>query len=140
MRHHRDHVDSDMHASPHRFGRFELRPGEGVLLAEGAPVAIGARAFDLLVAFAEKPGALITKDELLATVWPGLVVEENNLQVQVSTLRKVLGPSALSTIPGRGYRFNLAVERADGSSTTSVIETGSFAERAAESPSSTTRT
>src|SRR4030095_12386749 len=71
-----------------RFGRFELRPSERVLFAGGAPGALGARAFDLLVAFVDRPGALITKDELLATVWEGLVVEENNLQVQVSTLRK----------------------------------------------------
>jgi DNA-binding winged helix-turn-helix (wHTH) protein len=71
------------------------------------------RAFDLLIAFVDRPGTLITKDDLLATVWPGLVVEENNLQVQVSTLRKIIGQSALATIPGRGYRFNLAVSRAD---------------------------
>ena len=82
---------------------------ERALLADGMPVALGARAFDLLVAFVDRPGTLITKDDLLATVWPGLVVEENNLQVQVSTLRKILGPGALATIPGRGYRFNLAV-------------------------------
>ena len=100
-------------SSSHRFGRFELRPSERVLLADGTPVAIGARAFDLLIAFVDRPGTLITKDDLLATVWPGLVVEENNLQVQVSTLRKIIGQSALATIPGRGYRFNLAVSRAD---------------------------
>src|SRR5262249_49922556 len=96
-----------------RFGRFELRPGERALLTDGAPVALGARAFDLLVALTERPGSLITKDDLLATVWQGLVVEENNLQVQVSTLRKILGQSALATIPGRGYRFNLPVAIAD---------------------------
>ncbi len=79
---------------PRRFGRFELRPSERVFVAEGTPVAIGARAFDLLVAFVDRPGTLITKDELLAIVWPGLVVEVNNLQVQVSTLRKILGQSA----------------------------------------------
>ena len=93
-----------------RFGRFELRPAERVLLEDGEPVTIGARAFDLLVALAERPGSLIAKDELLATVWPGLVVEENNVQVQVSTLRKILGQSALATIPGRGYRFNLPID------------------------------
>ncbi|HET7097972.1 MAG TPA: winged helix-turn-helix domain-containing protein [Casimicrobiaceae bacterium] len=96
-----------------RFGRFELRPGERALFADGAPVALGARAFDLLVALTERPGSLITKDDLLATVWQGLVVEENNLQVQVSTLRKILGQSALATIPGRGYRFNVPVVSAD---------------------------
>jgi len=92
-----------------RFGRFELRPQQRLLLADGVPVALGARAFDLLEAFVDRPGALITKDDLLATVWRGVVVEENNLQVQVSTLRKILGSDALATIPGRGYRFNLAV-------------------------------
>src|SRR5215471_19036588 len=92
-----------------RFGRFELRPHERAFFADGVPVALGARAFDLLVAFVDRPGTLITKDDLLATVWPGLVVEENNLQVQVSTLRKILGQSALVTIPGRGYRFTMEV-------------------------------
>src|SRR5262245_36970727 len=72
-----------------RFGRFELRPGQRALLVDGAPVALGARAFDLLVALTDRPGTLMTKDDLLATVWAGLVVEENNLQVQVSTLRKI---------------------------------------------------
>jgi predicted ATPase/DNA-binding winged helix-turn-helix (wHTH) protein len=99
--------------APRRFGRFELRPGERVLLADGAAVALGARAFDVLVTLTERPGALITKDDLLARVWHGLVVEENNLQVQVSTIRKILGQSALATIPGRGYRFNLPVAVAD---------------------------
>src|SRR4029453_2798433 len=77
-------------APPRRFGRFELRPSEGVLLADGVPVTIGARAFDLLAAFVDRPGTLITKDALLATVWPGLVVEENNLQVPVSARPKTL--------------------------------------------------
>ena len=92
-----------------RFGRFELRPQQRLLLADDVPVALGARAFDLLEAFVDRPGVLLTKDDLLATVWPGVVVEENNLQVQVSTLRKILGSDALATIPGRGYRFNPAV-------------------------------
>ena len=115
--------------TPRRFSRFELRPGERVLLADGAAVAVGARAFDVLVALTERPGALITKDDLLARVWHGLVVEENNLQVQVSTLRKILGQSALATIPGRGYRFNLPVAIADA--TTSAVP------HAAENPTST---
>ena len=57
-------------SSVRRFGRFELRPRERALLCDGIPVALGARAFDLLVAFVEQPGTLITKDDLLATVWP----------------------------------------------------------------------
>ena len=102
-------TDVNSAMAPRSFGRFELRPSERVLLAEGTPVVLGARAFDLLVALTERPGSLIMKDDLLSTVWQGLVVEENNLQVQVSTLRKILGQNALATIPGRGYRFNLAV-------------------------------
>jgi predicted ATPase/DNA-binding winged helix-turn-helix (wHTH) protein len=94
-----------------RFGRFELRPGERRLLADGHPVALGARAFDLLVALVARAGQLVSKNELLTLVWPGLVVEENNLQVQVSALRKVLGQSAVATIPGRGYRFEPTLEQ-----------------------------
>ncbi len=94
-----------------RFGRFELQSHERRLLENGQPVALGARAFDLLVVLVGRAGQLVAKNDLLTLVWPGLVVEENNLQVQVSTLRKVLGQSALTTIPGRGYRFELPVER-----------------------------
>jgi predicted ATPase/DNA-binding winged helix-turn-helix (wHTH) protein len=94
-----------------RFGPFELQPADRRLLADGAPVSLGARAFDLLVALVARAGQLVSKNDLLTLVWPGLVVEENNLQVQVSTLRKLLGPNALATIPGRGYRFELPVER-----------------------------
>src|SRR5579872_6096152 len=55
-------------------------------------------------------GELVSKDELLARVWPKLVVEENNLQVQVSALRKILGQDAIATVPGHGYRFALQLE------------------------------
>jgi predicted ATPase/DNA-binding winged helix-turn-helix (wHTH) protein len=88
-----------------RFGRFELRPRERRLLVDGAATDLGARALDMLIALAERAGRLVSKDELLNIVWPGLVVEENNLQKQVSTLRKVLGPDVIVTIPGRGYQF-----------------------------------
>ncbi len=87
------------------FGRFELQPATRQLLADGQPVDLGARAFDLLVTLVERPGELLTKDALLERVWPGLVVEENNLQVQISSLRKALGAAAIETIPGRGYCF-----------------------------------
>ncbi len=101
---------AELSCPPCRFGGFELRPDDRRLLADGQPVTLGARAFDLLVALVARAGQLVSKNELLTLVWPGLVVEENNLQVQVSTLRKLLGPSALATIPGRGYRFALPVE------------------------------
>jgi predicted ATPase/DNA-binding winged helix-turn-helix (wHTH) protein len=101
------------HHPTYRFGRFELQPAERRLLDEGQPVALGARAFDLLVMLVERARQLVTKNDLLALVWSGLVVEENNLQVQISALRKVLGQGAVTTVPGRGYRFELAVESAD---------------------------
>src|SRR6185369_2238161 len=88
-----------------RFGRFELQPHERRLLVDGAPATLGARAFDLLLAMAARPGELLTKSWLLDQVWPGLVVEEANLSVQVASLRKVLGGDLIATIPGRGYRF-----------------------------------
>jgi predicted ATPase len=63
----------------------------------------------------ERRERIVTKSELLDIVWPGLVVEENNLQVQISSLRKLLGPQAIATIPGRGYRFTAALDgAADG--------------------------
>ena len=95
-----------------RFGRIELRPFERQLHVDGAGVALGARAFDLLLALAERAGRLVTKRELLDLVWPDTMVEENNLPAQVSQLRKLLGPAAIATIPGRGYRFT-AVETSD---------------------------
>src|SRR5712691_3532764 len=108
-------------SSSYRFGTFELQPNERRLLAGGEPVVLGPRAFDLLVALVERPGQLVTKEELLDCVWPNLVVEENNLQVQVSALRKILGQEAIATIPGRGYRFTVTLtgSNAAGSSPTS---------------------
>lgn len=94
----------------HRFDRIEVRAAQRELLVDGQPAALGARAFDLLLALIEHRDRVVSKNELLDLVWPGLVVEENNLQVQVSTLRKVLGPKAIATVPGRGYRFTLVGE------------------------------
>lgn len=76
-------------------------------------MTLGARAFDLLLALVERRGRLVGKAELLELVWPGLVVEEANLPVQVSTLRKLLGPEAIATVPGRGYRFTALLLDAD---------------------------
>jgi predicted ATPase/DNA-binding winged helix-turn-helix (wHTH) protein len=88
-----------------RFGGVELRPRDRLLVVDGAPRALGSRAFDMLVALAERAGRLVTKNELLDLVWPDVVVEENNLHVQMSQIRKALGNEVIATIPGRGYRF-----------------------------------
>ncbi len=66
---------------------------------------LGGRAFDLLVALWERRDRVVDKGELIDLVWPGRVVEENNLQVQIGTLRKFLGAEAIATVQGRGYRF-----------------------------------
>ncbi|HUD57998.1 MAG TPA: winged helix-turn-helix domain-containing protein [Acetobacteraceae bacterium] len=89
------------------FGRFRLDAHRRELLADGLAVPIGSRAFDILIALVEAGGRLVTKDELLRSVWSGTVVEEHNLQFQISTLRKALGPDRdfIKTISGRGYRF-----------------------------------
>lgn len=73
------------------FGRWRLLPAGRRLLADGAPVPLGSRAFDLLLALVEARGELVTKDALMRQVWPGTTVEENNIQVQFSALRKAFG-------------------------------------------------
>lgn len=102
-------MSEDPLAQRYRFDGFELDTSERLLYREGQPVGLGARAIALLTALLGRPGRLLTKAELLDRVWPGLVVEENNLQAQVSALRKVLGAHAIVTVPGRGYRFVQAV-------------------------------
>jgi predicted ATPase/DNA-binding winged helix-turn-helix (wHTH) protein len=93
----------------YRFGTFELRPIERQLVLDGESLCLGSRAFDVLLALVEGRHRALTKDELLDLAWPGLVVEENNLQAQVSALRRVLGRHAIATIPGVGYRFAVPV-------------------------------
>ena len=78
-------------------------------------VPLGSRAFDVLLILVEAEGELVTKEELLARVWPGAVVEESNIQVQVSALRKALGEerNLILTVPLRGYRFTGEVRALD---------------------------
>jgi DNA-binding winged helix-turn-helix (wHTH) protein len=97
----------------YRFGSFELRLPERRLLLAGREAHLGSRAFDVLVTLIERRATVVTKDELLDSVWPGLVVEEANVQVQVSALRKVIGRRAVVTIPRLGYRFAMAIEDGD---------------------------
>ena len=96
-----------------RFGPFELRPAQRSLLVGGVPAALGGRAFDVLMVLFNRRSAPVSKAELLQAVWPSAVVEDNTLQVHVSALRKLLGPLAIATVPGRGYRFTAVLE-ADG--------------------------
>src|SRR5258705_9149331 len=92
------------------FGPFHLQPARQRLLEGARPLEIGSRALDILTALVERPGDLVTKEELVARAWPDTTVDESNLRAQVAALRKVLrdgrrGARYLVTVPGRGYRF-----------------------------------
>jgi DNA-binding winged helix-turn-helix (wHTH) protein len=89
------------------FGRFRVLLRERQLLADGVPVELGTRAFDLLLVLLEADGSLVTKEELMSRVWPRIVVSEENIKLQVSVLRKALGADrdVIHTEFGRGYRF-----------------------------------
>jgi eukaryotic-like serine/threonine-protein kinase len=98
-----------------RFGPFHIDVRERVLRRDGRPVPLTPKAFDVLVAFVEQPGQLLSKQELLDKVWPDTFVEESNLAYNVFALRKALGDPAeggrlfIETVPKRGYRFTAAV-------------------------------
>jgi DNA-binding winged helix-turn-helix (wHTH) protein len=94
------------------FGRFQMLPRQRQLIADGMPVRLGTRAFDLLTVLLEADGSLVAKDQLVSCVWPGVHVSEENLKVQIYALRKALGEDRdfIRTEPGRGYRFTAAVK------------------------------
>ena len=94
-----------MSAGLYRFENTEVQTEQRLLRVDCSDRQIGARAFDLLVALIERRDRVVLKDELLDVVWPGVVVEENNLPVHVSALRTLIGTRAIATVPGRGYRF-----------------------------------
>src|SRR5476649_2591591 len=89
------------------FGDCVLSPAHRRLVRHGAKVEIGDRAFDLLLSLVESRGTTVSKDQLMAKVWPGRIVEENTLEGQMSILRRALGDdrAAIRTIAGRGYQF-----------------------------------
>jgi predicted ATPase/DNA-binding winged helix-turn-helix (wHTH) protein len=89
------------------FGRFRVLPHRRVLLADDKPIRLGGRAFDLLMVLIETPGAVVSKDDLLARVWPGRVVTDTNLQTQILALRDAFGAERdlIRTVAGRGYQF-----------------------------------
>jgi len=96
------------------FGPFRLFPAERRLLQGETPIPIGSRELDILVALVERAGEVVTKRELFARVWPGMVVEESSLRVQIAGLRRVLadgqdGARYIVTVAGRGYTFTGSV-------------------------------
>ena len=94
------------------FGRFLLLPHRRELLAEGRPIKLGGRAFDVLMALIEARGAVVSKHALMARVWPDRIVEENNLQWQISALRAAFGAdrNLIRTVSGRGYQFTAEID------------------------------
>jgi predicted ATPase/DNA-binding winged helix-turn-helix (wHTH) protein len=89
------------------FGRFRVVPRRRELLADGRPIELGGRAFDVLMALIEASGTVVSKDELMRRVWAGRIVEENTLQGAISALRKAFGAdrALIRTVAGRGYQF-----------------------------------
>jgi DNA-binding winged helix-turn-helix (wHTH) protein len=92
------------------FGRFRLFPWQRLLLENDNPVHLGSRAFDILVALLERPGTLLSNEELMARVWPKTFIAPVNVAVNISALRRALGDGHegnryVVNIPGRGYGF-----------------------------------
>ena len=93
------------------FGRFRLIPRQRQLLADGRPIKLHSRAFDLLLVLLEADGRCVSKQELMSRVWPDIAVVDKNLDVQICALRKALGDDRhfIRTDVGRGYRFTAAI-------------------------------
>lgn len=87
------------------FGSYRLKRANRLLIGPEGPVELSARSFDILDTLLAKPDEVVGKDDLFETVWPGLVVEENTLQVHISALRKALPPGTIVTVHGRGYKY-----------------------------------
>ncbi|RJT39577.1 adenylate cyclase [Mesorhizobium waimense] len=87
------------------FGNYRLKRAERLLLGPKGPMVLSARSFDILAMLLERPDEVIGKTELFDAVWPGLVVEENTLQVHISALRKLLPAEMIVTVHGRGYKY-----------------------------------
>jgi TolB-like protein/DNA-binding winged helix-turn-helix (wHTH) protein/Flp pilus assembly protein TadD len=119
------------------FGPFRLEPSEHMLLRDGEPVPITPKTFELLIALIENRGHLVTKEELLQKVWPDSFVEESNLSVKMSELRRALGEAPtekqyIETVPRKGYRFVAQVtqasnERSFASKTPEIADPSSVA-------------
>jgi DNA-binding winged helix-turn-helix (wHTH) protein len=99
------------------FAPFSLLTQQQLLLEEGRPVGLGSRALDILTVLARRAGEVVSKEELIAQVWPGIFVEEGTLRVHIAALRRALGDGQVGrrfivTMPGRGYSLVAPVSRA----------------------------
>lgn len=94
-----------------RIGPAEVLPLTRQVFVDGVEQRLGGRAFDLLMALARQPDGIVSKESLYEAVWQDCAVEPNNLQVQMWALRRLLGAHAITTVPRRGYRLALPVQR-----------------------------
>lgn len=88
-----------------QFGPYRLNRAERLLLGPDGPVELSARSFDILRALLDSPDRVVSKADLFEIAWPGLVVEDNTLQVHMSALRRALSPGMIRTVHGRGYQY-----------------------------------
>ena len=126
-------MDEGATADVFLFEAFRLDQRAGALfrrddMGAAVPVAIGSRGLAVLAILMARHGDLVSKNEIMQAVWPGTVVEDNNLTVQISALRRVLdqgraGGSCIQTNPGRGYRFPAPVTRVDADAHSSIQKT-----------------
>lgn len=119
------------------FGPFRLYPSHRILRKDGAVVAIGSRAFDMLVAMVEHDGRVLTPAELMARAWPGVTVDDSNVRVQVANLRRALGCGRdgaryIANVAGRGYSFVEPVRRNERASSLTPETSGAAAASSAE--------
>jgi DNA-binding winged helix-turn-helix (wHTH) protein len=107
------------------FGRFQVLPDRRELLADGQPIRLGGRAFDVLMALIEGRGAVVGKQALIARVWPGRIIEDNSLAAQIAALRAALGAerALIRTVSGRGYQFTGEIRALAGSLEQGVART-----------------
>ena len=112
----------------YQFGEFRLRVSARVLERDGTPVQLGSKAFEVLICLVTHAGEVVTKDQLLKTVWPESFVEESNLSQHIFALRRALGDRStyIVTIPGRGYQFTETVRETLEPAPTRPAEAGSF--------------
>src|SRR5580700_1849780 len=116
----------------YEYGSFRLDPVEHRLTRNGIAVPLAPKAFELLLFLVQNQGRLLSKEQIMETLWPGSFVEEANLTVSISVLRKVLGEKEgnlryIETIPKKGYRFIASVREVQGTSAI-LLEEGNLSE------------
>jgi DNA-binding winged helix-turn-helix (wHTH) protein len=122
------------HAPTFAFGDYLFIPRRQLLLKNGQAVRIGCRALDLLAAFVQRPGEVLSKRELLEEAWPSTTVVEGNLKVHIAALRRALDDDAdlaqyIATVNGRGYRFIAPVECREASTVLGSVASAAAAGR-----------